>query len=77
MLEPQKIPRPVFFQIHKNGQAVDGHSYLSLERAFAVLQQAEQGGEVTEVDAFDRILRRYTLAECRTAARKFRQGVPG
>lgn len=43
---------------------MDGHSYLSLEEAFAVLQEASQGGEVTEVDAFDRIVRRYTLAEC-------------
>jgi len=75
MLEPHKTARPVFFQIHKNGQAVDGRSYLSLEQAFAVLQEAEQGGEVTEVDAFDRILRRYTLVECRTAARKFRHGL--
>jgi len=66
----------VFFQIHKDGQAVDGGSYRSLEEAFAVMQEAAQGGEVTEVDAFDRIVRRYTLAECRTAARKFHPGVP-
>jgi hypothetical protein len=76
MLELQKTAGLVFFQIHKDGQAVDGRSYLSLEEAFAVLQEAEQGGEVTKVDAFDRILRRYTLAECRTAARKFRHGAP-
>jgi hypothetical protein len=73
MLEPAKA---VFFQIHKDGQAVDGNSYPSLEEAFAVLQDAAHGGEVTEVDTFDRILRRYTLLECRTAQRKSRRGVP-
>jgi len=65
----------MFFQIHKDGQAVDGGSYPSLEEACAVVEKAEQGGEVTEVDASDRIVRRYTPQECRTAARKFRHQV--
>jgi len=59
----------MFFQIHKNGQAVDGGSYSSLEEASAALEKAERGGEVAEVDASDRIVRRYTLQECRKAAR--------
>jgi hypothetical protein len=74
MLEREKA---VYFQIHKNGQAVDGRSYPTLEGALAVLQEAAQGGEITEVDAFDRILRRYTLEDCRTAQRKSRQGMTG
>ena len=61
----------MFFQIHKNGSAVDGCSYSTLEEAAAVLVKAAQGGEVTEVDASDQIIRRYTLEECRSAARKF------
>jgi len=65
----------MFFQIHKDGQAVDGGSYHSLEEACAVVEKAEHGGEVTEVDASDKIVRRYTLQECRTAARKFRHQV--
>ncbi len=62
----------MFFQIHKDGLPVDGNSYGSLEEASAVLEKAEQGGEVTEVDASDKIVRRYTLQERRTAVRKFR-----
>jgi hypothetical protein len=65
----------MFFQIHRDGQAVDGSSYPSLEEASAVLEKAAHGGEVTEVDASDRIVRRYTLQECRQAARKFRYEV--
>ena len=65
----------MFFQIHKDGLPADGNSYRSLEEASAILEKAEQGGEVTEVDASDRILRRYTPQECRTAARKFRNEV--
>jgi hypothetical protein len=38
------------FQIHKNGIAVDGVSYASLEEASAALEKAAQGGEVTAVD---------------------------
>ena len=62
----------MFFQIHKDGQAVDGSSYSTLEEASAALEKAEQGGQVAEVDALDRIVRRYTLQECRTATRKVR-----
>jgi hypothetical protein len=62
----------MFFQIHKDGQAVDGGSYPTLEEASAVLEKAERGGEVTEVDASDKVIRRYTLQECRSAARRFR-----
>ena len=65
----------MFFQIHKNGQAVDGGSYPSLEQAASALEKAEQGGEVAEVDAADRIVRRYTLQECRKAARRFSRQV--
>jgi hypothetical protein len=61
----------MFFQIHKDGQAVDGSSYSNLEEASAALEKAQQGGEVAEVDASDKILRRYTPHECRAAARKF------
>jgi hypothetical protein len=63
----------MFFQIHKDGQAVDGSSYPSLGEASAALERGAQGGEVTEVDEFDRIVRRYTVEECRKAARKFRR----
>jgi hypothetical protein len=62
----------MFFQIHKDGLAIDGCSYPTLEAAAAVLIKTAQGGEVTEVDATDTIIRRYTLEECRSAARKFR-----
>ena len=63
----------MFFQIHKDGQAVDGGSYHSLEEAAAAAERASQGGEVTEVGPEGMILRRYTRRECRNAARKFRQ----
>ena len=63
----------MFFQIHKDGQAIDGSSYPSLGEASAVLERGAQGGEVAEVDEFDRIVRRYTVEECRKAARKFRR----
>ena len=63
----------MFFQIHKDGQAIDGTSYSSLEEASAALEKTERGGEVAEVDPLDKILRRYTSQECRNAARKFRQ----
>ena len=69
MLERQKSRDSVFFQIHKDGHAVDGRSFGSLPEACVFLEKAAQGGEVTEVDAFDRILRRYTLTECRTIVR--------
>jgi hypothetical protein len=65
----------MFFQIHKDGQAVDGSCYSSLEEASAALEKAEKGGQVAEVDALDTIIRRYTLQECRAAARKFRREV--
>jgi hypothetical protein len=55
------------FQIHKNGSPVDGVSYPSLEEAAAALEKAAQGGEVTQVDRFDQVVRRYTLEECRNA----------
>ncbi|HEY1677876.1 MAG TPA: hypothetical protein VGG04_09235 [Candidatus Sulfotelmatobacter sp.] len=59
--------KSTFFQIHKNGSAVDGVSYASLREASAALQKAAQGGEVIAVDGFDRIVRRYTSEECRAA----------
>jgi hypothetical protein len=55
------------FQIHKNGAAVDGVSYATLLEASAALEKAGQGGEVTEVDGLDQIVRRYTAEECRSA----------
>jgi hypothetical protein len=63
----------MFFQIHRDGQAVDGTSYPTLEEASAALHKAEQGGQVAEVDEWDKIIRRYTLQECRTATRNSRQ----
>ena len=57
----------MFFQIHKDGNAVDGTCYCSLGEASSVLEGTGQGGEVTEVDGCDRIVRRYTLEECRRA----------
>jgi hypothetical protein len=60
----------MFFQIYKDGQPVDGSSYLSLEDASAALTKTKQGGQVVEVDTLDRIVRRYTARECRTAMRK-------
>jgi len=65
----------MFFQIHKDGQAIDGSSYHSLEEAASALEKAEQGGQVTEVDASDKIVRRYSRQECRAAALKFRHEV--
>jgi hypothetical protein len=53
------------FQIHKNGSAVDGVSYPSLQEASAALEKAAQGGEVTQVDRLDQVVRRFTLEECR------------
>jgi len=68
MFPNQNRPQnPVSFQIHKNGSAVDGISYASLEEASAALEKAGQGGEVTAVDGLDQIVRRYTSDECRTA----------
>jgi hypothetical protein len=67
------VPKPnnrqnlTSFQIHKNGCAVDGVSYPSLEEASAALEKAAQGGEVTQVDELDQVVRRYTLSECRNA----------
>lgn len=61
------VRKSTFFQIHKNGSAVDGISYDSLREASAALENAAQGGEVTAVDGFDRIVRRYTSEECRAA----------
>ena len=63
----QKARSGVAFQIHKNGSAVDGVSYASLREASAALEKAAQGGEVTAVDEFDQIVRRYTTDECRNA----------
>ncbi len=60
-------PNLMSFQIHKNGSAVDGVSYPSLEEASAALEKAAQGGEVTQVDRLDQVVRRYTLEECRNA----------
>jgi hypothetical protein len=62
----------MFFQIHKNGRAIDGGSYPTLGEASAILERAAQGGEVAEVDECDKVIRRYTLEECRSAARQFR-----
>lgn len=67
----------MFFQIHKDGQAVDGGSYSSLEGAASALGRAEQGGQVAEVDVSDKIVRRYTLQECRAATRKGRHALDG
>ena len=60
-------PNPMSFQIHKNGSAVDGVTYPTLEEAAAALEKAAQGGEVTQVDRLDQIVRRYTSDECRNA----------
>jgi hypothetical protein len=62
--DPQNL---MCFQIHKNGSAVDGASYPSLAEASVALEKAAQGGEVTQVDTLDRVVRRYTLEECRAA----------
>ena len=66
----------MFFQIHKDGNAVDGKCYRSLGEASAVLVGTAQGGEVTEVDALDRIVHRYTLEECRQAVLALRHLKP-
>ena len=67
MLPRQKAGSGISFQIHKNGSAVDGVSYPSLEEASAALLKAGQGGEVTAVDGLDQVVRRYTVDECRNA----------
>lgn len=66
----------MFFQIHKDGNAVDGKCYRSLGEASSVLEVTAQGGEVTEVDAEDRIVRRYTIEECRQAVLALRHLKP-
>jgi hypothetical protein len=66
----------MFFQIHRDGSAIDGRSYPSLAEASAALERFAQGGEVTEVDWLDRIVRRYTVQECRKAARNAAHEVP-
>jgi hypothetical protein len=65
--KPNASQNVMSFQIHKNGSAVDGVSYPSLEAAATALEKTAQGGEVTQVDGFDRIVRRYTSDECRAA----------
>jgi hypothetical protein len=65
----------MFFQIHKDGNAVDGKCYRSLGEASSVLEGTAQDGEVTEVDACDRIVRRYTSEECRQAVLALRHEV--
>lgn len=65
----------MFFQIHKDGHAINGTSYSNLGEASAVLENTERGGEVAEVDTSDRIVRRYTVQECRKAARIFRHEI--
>jgi hypothetical protein len=65
----------MFFQIHKDGSAVDGKCYGSLGQASAVLVRTARGGEVTE-DACDRIVRRYTIEECRQAVLALRHLKP-
>jgi hypothetical protein len=73
---PENVSQPpLFFQIHKDGLAVDGGSFPSLEEASKALETTEGGGQVVEVDATDGIIRRYTWQECRTAARRFRSEV--
>jgi len=74
MFPRQDSKNGLCFQIHKNGSAVDGVSYPSLEEASAALEKAGQGGEVTAVDGLDQIVRRYTVEECRNA-RKVRNKV--
>ncbi len=63
----------MFFQIHRDGHAVDGSSYSTLEEACAALEKSEHGGQVAEVDASDKVVRRYTVQECRDAARRFQR----
>jgi hypothetical protein len=67
MLLRQNSKSGLCFQIHKNGTAVDGASYSTLEEAATVLEKAAQGGEVTAVNGLDQIVRRYTVDECRNA----------
>ncbi len=68
MIPKKNAPQEVmFFQIHKNGSAVDGASYRSFGEAAAALDKAAQGGEVTAVNGLDQIVRRYTSEECRAA----------
>ncbi len=67
MLKENNPPNLMSFQIHKNGRAVDGVSYASLQEASAALEKAAEGGEVTQVDRLDQVVRRYTLGECRNA----------
>jgi hypothetical protein len=57
----------MFFQIHRDGQAVDGSSYPTLVDASAALEKADKGGQVAEVDASDRIIHRLL---CRSAVRR-------
>ncbi len=67
MLLRQNSKSGLCFQIHKNGSAVDGVSYPTLEAASAALEKAAQGGEVTAVNGLDQIVRRYTTDEFRAA----------
>jgi hypothetical protein len=53
-----------------------GASILLLSMLLRALEKTDKGGQVAEVDASDRILRRYTLQECREAARNFRHDAP-
>lgn len=74
MRKPNNAQTVLHFQIHKNGTAVDGASYPSLEAASVALEKAAQGGEVTQVDGFDQVVRRYTADECRTARNFWKKG---
>jgi hypothetical protein len=67
----------MFFQIHKDGRAVDGGSYPSLEEASSAWERPEQGGRAAEVAVSDKIVRRYTPHVRRAPTRKVRQAVNG
>ncbi len=67
LTKQNKQQNQMCFQIHRNGVPVDGVSYASLLEASAALEKAGRGGEVTEVDGLDQVVRRYTAEECRSA----------
>jgi len=53
-----------FFEVHKNGKNVYPHkTFATLWHARLDLDETAVGAEIVEIDAFDRVIRRYALQD--------------
>jgi hypothetical protein len=57
-----------FYQIHQDGQSVDGQTYTVYE---AVCAQCQPSQEVVEIDVTGKVVRRIPDAERQKAAKRF------